>query len=540
MARRVTTYEIKGLLSYFTQTEEELPETVTPRVFYCIMKDGHLHLRADSSQTVLTTIKTEGATVSLPKRSVVPGFYGVCVQSEDEPNVTHHFLWKSPDQRDLKFAVLLRAAATGNWPKSKFYDPSREAVLLEVGQRSFFEVPPHEKKLLLLQKLQLCSIRFNFYDKDSNLAEKQIKTETLQELVSVSQHMAELNDCRSFKDFLTMIGMNIFRAMPSITGDVVVDTEDEDIEDPAFEHLAPVYEILHKIYNCSNISDVVRKKSTSVSFLTKLMSVFQSRDNRERELLKQAAHRIYGRLTNRRAAIRKIFNHAFARELYEPLPSYRGVAEVLDILASIINGFASPIKQEHVNMLHRYLIPLHKLPEAHTYFHQQLHYCMILFAQKDRNFCVDIINGILKYWPIGNNPKEQQFLQELEDLFEYVEPPHFKQFHTHFRRRFAQLLQSPHFQATERALWFWRNPSFNEIAVKHPEFGGGLLRSLFEPLQTNTLEHWHESVQTMSKETLDLYKEQLPVVFDECAEIYRKEHNIAADVTFPMEPALPQ
>ena len=236
-----------------------------------------------------------------------------------------------------------------------------------------------------------------------------------------------------------MIGMNIFRAMPSITGDVVVDTEDEDIEDPAFEHLAPVYEILHKIYNCSNISDVVRKKSTSVSFLTKLMSVFQSRDNRERELLKQAAHRIYGafvfvfaflclpaclpawlyclkqdpvivahcaqwlrqfagRLTNRRAAIRKIFNHAFARELYEPLPSYRGVAEVLDILASIINGFASPIKQEHVNMLHRYLIPLHKLPEAHTYFHQQLHYCMILFAQKDRNFCVDIINGILKYW----------------------------------------------------------------------------------------------------------------------------------------------
>ena len=252
------------------------------------------------------------------------------------------------------------------------------------------------------------------------------------------------------------------------------------------------YEILHKIYNSSNINDVVRKKSTSVAFLSKMISLFHSRDHRERECLKQTTHRIYGacpsfhvydgpciglvltaaavvpllkpgRLTNRRAAIRKIFNHVFAREIYEPMPNYRGISEILDILASIVNGFACPIKQEHRKMLYHYLIPLHKLPDEHMYYHQQLHYCMILFAGKDHTFTVDIIRGMLKYWPVGNNPKEQQFLQELEDLFEYVHIEDFEKIHDVFLRRFVQLIEAPHFQTTERALWFWRNPAFNAL-----------------------------------------------------------------------------
>jgi hypothetical protein len=115
-----------------------------------------------------------------------------------------------------------------------------------------------------------------------------------------------------------------------------------------------------------------------------------------------AFHAHSGRLTNRRAAIRKIFNHVFAREIYEPMPAYRGISEILDILASIINGFACPIKDEHKHMLYHYLIPLHKLPQEHIYYHQQLHYCMILFAGKDHTFTTDIIRGILKYWCVTN------------------------------------------------------------------------------------------------------------------------------------------
>jgi hypothetical protein len=130
--------------------------------------------------------------------------------------------------------------------------------------------------------------------------------------------------------------------------------------------------------------------------------------------------------------------------------------------------------------------------------------------------------------PVGSNPKEQQFLQELEDLFEYVEVSDFEKFHDDFLRRFVQLLEAPHFQTTERALWFWRNPSFNELAVKQEKFGASLLRALFEPLQRNTLEHWHDSVKSMSEEILQTYQMELPRVYDECVNRYNAAHAAAA------------
>lgn len=529
MSKKVTTCEIKGLLTYFCQADADTwPENPEPKGRYCVMKESTLNVRSEDTQQVLLTVEVEGANITLPDpaHSVGAGFYGVCVQCVGSPQI-HHFLWRSATVREEKYAVLLRAAKAGNWPTCKIYDPEREGELFIVGARSFFDVPIHEKKLLLLQKLQLCSVRFDMTDEFSHQHAKAVKASVLKELVSVSHHMPELNDCRSFKDILRMIGNNLFRSFPSISGDPVpADTEDEDIPDPAWEHLQLVYELLHKVFNAAHIDDAVRKKSTTVSFLSKMISLFSSRDSRERECLKQSTHRIYGRLTNRRAAIRKIFKHIFAGELYEPSPSYRGIAEMLDILASIINGFATPIKQEHKQMLRHYLIPLHKLPDAHAYYHQQLHYCMILFASKDHEFTVDIIRGILKYWPIGNNPKEQQFLQELEDLFEYVTIADFAKFHEAFKQRFVQLLEAPHFQTTERALWFWRNPSFNELAVKHKQFGTSLLEAVFEALHTNTLEHWHDSVRTMSEEILKLYKLEFPNTFQKCVSAYNMQREV--------------
>ena len=122
--------------------------------------------------------------------------------------------------------------------------------------------------------------------------------------------------------------------------------------------------------------------------------------------------------------------------------------------------------------------------------------------------------------PVGNNPKEQQFLQELEDLFEYIKVEDFASFFEPFKHRFVQLLEAPHFQTTERALWFFRNPCFVSLGVNHTEFGTALLRAFFEPLQQNTLEHWHDSVKTISAETLKHYKAEHPQVYQQCVDAY--------------------
>ena len=48
----------------------------------------------------------------------------------------------------------------------------------------------------------------------------------------------------------------------------------------------------------------------------------------------------------RRPFIRKAINHVFYRFVYET-ERHNGIAELLEILGSIINGFALPLKEEH-------------------------------------------------------------------------------------------------------------------------------------------------------------------------------------------------
>ena len=76
------------------------------------------------------------------------------------------------------------------------------------------------------------------------------------------------------------------------------------------------------------------------------MDLFQSYDSRERETLKTVLHRIYGKFLGLRGFIRKTLNNILLSFVYED-DSFNGVAELLEILGSIINGFAIPIKAEH-------------------------------------------------------------------------------------------------------------------------------------------------------------------------------------------------
>lgn len=125
----------------------------------------------------------------------------------------------------------------------------------------------------------------------------------------------------------------------------------------------------------------VRKHYITTTFVTHLVTLFDSIDPRERECLKTVTHRIYGKLTNRRAAIRRAINYSFYQFLYET-HSHRGVSELLEILASIINGFTVPIRPEHRVTLERSLIPLHKMCQYEDY-NVHLSYCMTLYVTKD-------------------------------------------------------------------------------------------------------------------------------------------------------------
>ena len=103
-------------------------------------------------------------------------------------------------------------------------------------------------------------------------------------------------------------------------------------------------------------------------------------------------------------------NHSFCfflRFIYET-EHHNGVAELLEILGSIINGFALPLKEEHKVFLLKVLMPLHKVKSLSVY-HPQLAYCVVQFLEKDPSLTEPVVLSLLKFWPKVHSPKEVKY-----------------------------------------------------------------------------------------------------------------------------------
>lgn len=147
-----------------------------------------------------------------------------------------------------------------------------------------------------------------------------------------------------------------------------------------------------------------------------------------------------------RPFIRKGINNIFYRFVYET-ERHSGIGELLEIMGSIINGFALPMKEEHKLFLIRALIPLHK-PKPIGVYHQQLAYCVVQFVEKDYRLADTVIRGLLKFWPMTNCTKEVLFLGELEEVLEATQPVEFQRCMVPLFQRVARCLNSSHFQVS--------------------------------------------------------------------------------------------
>lgn len=180
--------------------------------------------------------------------------------------------------------------------------------------------------------------------------------------------------------------------------------------------------------------------------VSQLLELFDSEDPRERDFLKTTLHRIYGKFLNLRSYIRRSINNVFFQFIYET-ERFNGIAELLEILGSIINGFALPLKEEHKLFLTRVLIPLHKVKSLSMY-HPQLAYCIVQFLEKDAALTEEVVLGLLRYWPKVNSTKEVMFLNEVEDIFEVMDPAEFAKVQEPLFNQLAKSVASPHFQVS--------------------------------------------------------------------------------------------
>ncbi|KAL8150099.1 LOW QUALITY PROTEIN: hypothetical protein V2J09_019907 [Rumex salicifolius] len=415
---------------------------------------------------------------------------------------------------------------------SKDVDSKIKGILVSSYEAlpSFREVPSSEKQNLFIRKLIMCCVVFDFTDPTKNLKEKEIKRQTLLELVDyVSSANGKFSET-SMQEVVKMVSSNLFRSLCAQSRENKVteafDVEDDEpLMDPSWPHLQIVYELMLRFVASPETDAKLAKRFIDHSFVLKLLDLFDSDDSREREYLKTILHRIYGKFMVHRPFIRKAINNIFYQFIFET-EKHNGIAELLEILGSIVNGFALPLKEEHKLFLVRALIPLHK-PRCLPMYHQQLCYCIAQFVEKDCKLADIVIRGLLKYWPITNSSKEVMFLSELEEILEATQPPEFQRCVVLLFQQIARCLISPHFQVAERALFLWNNDHIETLIRQNLKV---ILPIIFPALEKNARSHWNQAVHSLTINVRKIFSELDPELYEECVLKFEEDESKEEEV----------
>ncbi|KAJ1344474.1 hypothetical protein BSLG_001034 [Batrachochytrium salamandrivorans] len=411
------------------------------------MSTHSMPLAAPSSQTGTTQILLKADKLEVPKSGALNRMKNAV--GKDMPVST-----KAPRrQRSSRFHIT-------------------EKVELE-RLPAFKDVAASERQDIFIRKIQQCNVLFDFNDALSDLKCKEIKRHTLSELVDyVSNNRGVITE-QVYPEIMNMVN-------PS--GDAFDPEEDEPVLESAWPHLQIVYEFFLRFIESPDFNTNIAKNILiSISYL--------SEDPRERDFLKTTLHRIYGKFLNLRAFIRRSINNAFFLFIYED-ERHNGIAEMLEILGSIINGFALPLKEEHKVFLTRVLLPLHKAKSL-TLYHPQLAYCVVVV-------------GLLRFWPKVNSPKEVMFLNECEEILDVMEPQEFFKIQAPLFQQIARCVSSPHFQVAERALYYWNNDYITNLISDNVN---AILPIMFSALYRNSKTHWNRTIHGLVYNALKLFME---------------------------------
>ncbi|XP_071738711.1 serine/threonine protein phosphatase 2A 59 kDa regulatory subunit B' eta isoform-like [Rutidosis leptorrhynchoides] len=390
---------------------------------------------------------------------------------------------------------------------------------------SLKDAPNAEKQNLFIRKMNLCCVVFDFTDPTKNLKEKEIKRQTLVELVDYASAPNGKFTDTVMQEIVKMVSVNIFRKLsPQPRDNKMIETfdgeEEEPCMDPSWPHLQLVYEFLLRFVASPETDAKMAKRYIDHGFILRWLDLFDSEDPREREYLKFVLHRMYGKFMVHRPFIRKSINNIFFRFVFET-EKHNGIAELLEILGSIINGFALPLKEEHKLFLVRALIPLHK-PKCIPMYHQQLSYCITQFVEKDCKLADTVIRGLLRYWPITNSSKEVMFLSELEEVLEATQAPEFQRCMVPLFRQISHCLSSSHFQVAERALFLWNNDHIDNLIKQNRKV---ILPIILPALENNTKSHWNQAVRSLTLNVRKIFSDADPDLFQECLLKFQEEES---------------
>eukprot|EP00929_Paragymnodinium_shiwhaense_P032487 TRINITY_DN179_c0_g1_i1.p1 TRINITY_DN179_c0_g1~~TRINITY_DN179_c0_g1_i1.p1 ORF type:complete len:456 (-),score=120.88 TRINITY_DN179_c0_g1_i1:177-1544(-) len=377
----------------------------------------------------------------------------------------------------------------------------------------FREAPAREHQRLFKEKLLACREVYDF-SKEIDMADKDKKRQTLMELIDHASFSQNCFNEKSIPDVVGMVSANIFRALQTKIRDPLAFAdadEDEPILEASWPHLQIIYEFFLRFIVSNDTDPKIAKHHLNQSFLRKLLELFDSEDPRERDYLKTILHRFYGKFMSLRAFLRRAIQHVFAKVAYE-CESHNGVCELLEIFGSIINGFATPLKEEHKDFLSQALLPLLKSRGLSTHF-AQLSYCLQQFVEKDPRLSTAVVAALLRFWPVSMTSKQVLYLNLLEETLEQMQVSDFQKVQPALIKRMAMCFECAHFQVAERTLFFWNNDYITKLLNNSRQ---EIFPVIVGSLQRNSTNHWNSAVHSLTCNVCNLLMAADPALFEEC------------------------
>ncbi|CAI5466783.1 unnamed protein product [Closterium sp. Yama58-4] len=374
------------------------------------------------------------------------------------------------------------------------------------------DVGAQEQQALFIRKLRLCSYLFDFNDPMKNVKEKEIKRQTLLELVGYIES-------RKFNvalgDIRRMLEINLFRPLTRSAhgGEMPRPTMEA-----AWPHLELVYEFLLR-YVVSE--DTYQSHCINQNFILNLLNLFDSEDPRERKCVETSLNWIYDMFNVHRPFIREAIGNIVHRFKLE---RRNGITEIFRF--AIVKGFELPFGEQDKKFLGQALFLLHKPRCLHMYHHQPSYYCIIQFVEKDPELAEPVLRGLLKFWPLTDSQEEVLFLEELEEVLKETQLPEFQMVMTPLFQQIARCLSSSHFQVVERTLRLWNHHYIKALVARNHTT---IMPLIFAAIMLNINRKWKhqdsKAVNSLATKVHNTFLERKvdEVLYNDCMRLFLEE-----------------
>ena len=133
---------------------------------------------------------------------------------------------------------------------------------------------------------------------------------------------------------------------------------------------------------------------------------------------------------------------------------------------------------------------------------------------------MDLIVGLLKFWPITCPAKEVLFITELEEILEIIGVEAEKNFGLYGCKLLSRLVktaQNMHYQAAERSLMLLNNEAIHKMVKQNMKTAFPIVVKGLANANRGPNAHWNPSVNTLTLTVVRQYMEMNRDLFEKLA-----------------------